>query len=663
MNSLIAWFAKNRVAANLLMVLIIVGGLFSVFSIKKELFPETEMEIITVSVLYPGASPEDVEESVCVRIEEKVQDIAGIKQITSTSSENIGTVVIELEKGYDVSEKLDEVKMRVDAITTFPPNVEKPVIQQLELKRQVINVAIWGIADEKTVGKLGECIRDEIAALPGITQVTLTGVRPYEISVEVSEQALRKYSLTFDHVANALRRSSLDLPGGTIRTKQQDILIRTESQKYTAEDFENVPVVARPDGTFLRIRDVAKVIDGFEETDQAARFNGCLSASVQVYRVGEQDAITVSDAVKKYIEDARRHLPDGMHLTTYLDMSVPLKDRIDLLLRNGWLGFILVFVILTLFLRLRLAFWVSLGIPISFMGALWLLPGFDISINMISLFAFIVVLGIVVDDAIIIGENIHTHQEKTGKPLEGAINGACEMSVPVFFAVLTTMAAFAPLLSFSGFMGRFAYSIPIIVIITLAFSLVESLLVLPAHLSHAPRPKKKGLLNLYGLGDRLGGGFARGFKWFVVRAFQPFLEKALKRRYLTLTVFAAMLALTLGLIIGETVEFIFFPKVDSDFITADVTMQQGTPAEVTIRVVKRLEDSAAKLNGEYRTKYGKDLVVCKLSSIGDQPMSTMRVMGGLDRGPAHEHNACHGRRHKGLGRTHRRGHDTDASIG
>ncbi|MFH1999919.1 MAG: efflux RND transporter permease subunit, partial [Planctomycetota bacterium] len=487
MKKAVEWFAENPVAANLLMFLILTGGLLTIFNIEQEVFPEFSMDRISVTMVYLGAAPEEVEEGVCIRIEEEIQGLEGIKEITSTASEGSGTVMIELELGADMSEVLDDVKTRIDSIDTFPEETEKPVIRELTNQKQVVNIAISGDADEATLKHLGERTRDEIAALEGITLVSLTNVRPYEVAVEVSEDALRKHGISFDFVAAAVRRSSLDLPGGTIKTEGGEILLRTKGQAYRGQEFEDLVLLTHPDGTHLRLGDVAHVNDGFADTDQTSRFDGKGSVMVEVYRTGDQAALDIADGVKNYVKEARARLPEGVSMTLWQDDSKVLRDRVDLLLRNGRNGFILVFICLALFLKLRLAFWVSLGIPVSFLGAMWLMPGLDVSVNLISLFAFIVVLGIIVDDAIIVGENVFSHQSQGRPGRAGAISGAKEVMVPVIFAVLTSVAAFFPLLNVEGTMGKVMRVIPLIVMPCLLFSLVESLLILPAHLSHGRR--------------------------------------------------------------------------------------------------------------------------------------------------------------------------------
>ncbi|MCP5117057.1 MAG: efflux RND transporter permease subunit, partial [bacterium] len=369
-KGIVSWFAHNTVAANLVMIVIIAGGVLVLPFLKKEIFPEYAVDIITVQVRYLGAAPEEVEEGVCVRVEEEIQDLDGIKQIRSVAAEGGGTVTVEVVPGYDSRKLLDDVKARVDAIDTFPEQTEKPVVQELTNRFQVMNVSISGDADELTLKRLGEQVRDELIALPGVTQVELTSARPYEISIELSEEAMRRHGLTFDDVATAVRRSSLDLPGGSIKTRTGEILLRTKGQAYRGPEFAELTLFTKPDGTRLRLGDVARVVDGFAETDQWSRLNGKRGVMVQVFRVGEQNALDVADTVREYVAGAQLRMPDGIDLTIWQDNSEFLRGRMDLLLRNAVSGLLLVFVVLALFLRMRLAFWVTIGIPISFLGAI-----------------------------------------------------------------------------------------------------------------------------------------------------------------------------------------------------------------------------------------------------------------------------------------------------
>ncbi len=619
MSGAIAWFAKNRVAANVLMAIIVAGGLITVLTVKLEVFPEFSLDLITVSVEYRGAAPDEVEQAVCVRVEEAIQGLDDVKQISSQAREGLGVVTIELEQGADVREVLDDVKTRIDAIDTFPEETEKPVIREITNRRQVIDVAVHGDTDERTLRRIAERVRDELSSLPGLTLVELSNARPYEVAIEVSEDDLRRHGLTFDQVATMVRRSSLDLPGGSVKTAGGEILLRTIGQAYRGPEFAELVLLTRPDGTHLRLGDVATVVDGFAETDQFTRFDGKPALMLQVFRSEQQDALDIAEQVKAYAATAGTRLPEGIGLSTVQDFSKVLRDRLSLLTRNGIAGYILVFVMLALFLRLRLAFWVSLGIPISFLGAMWLMPGLDVTINLISLFAFIVVLGIVVDDAIIVGENIFRQQHRTGKGLAGAIAGAREVSRPVVFAVLTSIAAFAPLLSVPGSTGKVMRVIPLIVIPCLAFSLIESLWILPAHLSHMSHKTMEDRKALSRTWRKFQSYFTDGLEMFIGRVYKPSLELALRWRYATLALGAATLMLTAGMVWGGRVMFVFFPSVEADYVSAAVTLPQGTPVEVTSRAVAHLEQTAEELRRQLADENGQDQFQSTLAAIGEHP--------------------------------------------
>ncbi|MCG8606714.1 efflux RND transporter permease subunit [bacterium] len=627
MNRAITWFVENRVVANLLMVVIIAAGLISLSQITIEVFPEFDSDNVSVTVSYLGAAPEEVEEGVCIRIEEAIQDLEGIKKIRSTASEGAGRVLVEVKAGYDTRKLLDDIKARIDGINTFPEETEKPVIQEILLRFQVINVAISGNADERSLKLLGERVREDLLAIPEISQVDLSATRPYEISIEVAEEALRRYGLTFDEVAQAVRRTSLDLPGGSIRTSGGQISLRTKGQAYRGEEFDKLILRSFADGTRLRLGNVASIRDGFAETDQSARFDGEPCVLVQVFRVGDESALEVAAAVKKYVSEMQASMPEGIQLTTWQDDTLILRDRLNLLLRNGRAGFFLVFLCLALFLRLRLSWWVVVGMVISFFGAFWVMPGFDVSINLLSLFAFILVLGIVVDDAIVVGENIYKHLENGKSSLRAAIEGTKEVAMPVAFAVMTTVAAFSPLLNVPGRMGKFMKVIPIIVIATLVFSLIESLFILPAHLSHvglpSARASNRGLRNRW---RRFQEAFASSLRDFAQNHYRRFLDLALTWRYTSVAVGVGTLLLTLGMVGGGWVKFNFFPDVEADNTVALLTMPAGTSVEVTSETVERLEKSAIQLRDELSAQ-GVEAIGHILASVGEQPF---RVRQSID---------------------------------
>ena len=632
MNRVIAWSAQNSVAANLLMLFFVVSGLLAARTVKQEVFPEFSLDLISIQVPYLGAAPEEVERAVNARVEDSIQGIDGIKQITSTASEGLGSVTVELELGADARKVVDDIKSNVDAIDTFPEQTEQPIIRELTTRQQVIDVAISGETDEFALKALAERVRDELSAVPQITQVEVVGARPYEISIEVAENTLRRHGLTFAAVADAVRRSSVDLPGGSVRSDGGEILLRTVGEASRGEEFADLVLLTRADGSRLILSDVATVVDGFAETDQFARFDGKPTAMVSVFRTGDQSALEIAELVNDYVVRTQAELPEGISLTVWQDQAKVLNDRLTLLLRNGLTGFGLVFLVLALFLELRLAFWVSIGIPISFLGAIMLMPGLDVSVNVISLFAFILVLGIVVDDAIIVGENIFSHQEAHGQGLRGAIEGTQEIHKPVIFAVLTTVAAFMPLMFVPGMMGKIFTVIPLIVVPCLVFSLVESLSILPAHLSHLPKRRRRGLWT------RFQRFFANGLKVFIDRAYRPSLEFALRWRYLTAAWGLSTLVLTVGMVVGGWVSFQFFPAVEADFMTASVTLPQGSPASTTSAAVRQLEEAAERVRQEMLDETGQDVFRHRLASIGDQPMAA-RGRGPL--GPVQTVSASH----------------------
>ena len=575
------------------------------------------------SAPYLGAAPEEVEAGVVIRIEEAIQGIDGIKEIQSTASEGSASVIVELELGADARRVVDEVKNQVDAITTFPVETEKPIVRELIARNQVTDISISGNTDVFTLKAIAERVRDELSVLPEITQVDIVSAPPYEISIEVSETALRRHGMTFDQVADAVRRSSLDLPGGSVRTDGGEILLRTIGQAYRGNEYEDLVLWTQSDGSRLQLGDVATVVDGFAETDQQARFDRDTTVMVSVFRTGDQSALDIATAVHGYVERTQPQMPEGILLTIWQDQAEILSDRLTLMLRNGATGFALVFVVLALFLELRLAFWVSLGIPLSFLGAIALMPGFDVSAN-ISLFAFILVLGIVVDDAIIVGENIYRHQEEHGDGMRGSIEGAREIAKPVVFAVLTTVAAFMPLMFVPGMMGKIFRVIPLVVVPCLLFPLIESLGILPAHLSHLPKRGAPGPWR------RFQQIFATGLKVFIRSVYQPLLETALRWRYVTAAVGLSTLILTGGMVLRGWTSFHFFPSIEADFMAASLTMPQGTPVDVTSQAVEKLEAGAARLRDRLERETGMDYFRHVSASVGDQPMMSR---GGGPMGP------------------------------
>ncbi|MBW2336255.1 MAG: efflux RND transporter permease subunit [Deltaproteobacteria bacterium] len=587
MKSAVSWFAENHVAANLLMIFLLVAGIFTGLTMKIEVFPETDLDIISISTVYSGASPSEVEEALLRQIEENVAGLAGIERIDSVAREGVGQVTIEVMKDWDVKKLLDDVKSEVDRITTLPDEAEKPVVRSLTRRSRVINVAVFGEADEAVIKHLADNIKDEMTNLPGITLAELYGMRAVEVAIEISEKTLRRYGLTLGQVAEAVRKGSLDLPAGRIKTSGGEILIRTKGRRYHADDYRDLAVLTYADGRKVTLGQIATLKDGFEDVDLSARFQGKPAAMIQIYRVADQSALKVAQTVKDYLEEIRPGLPAGIDIAFYSDRSEILKSRLNLLLRNMAIGLILVSILLGFFMNLRLAFWVTLGIPISFAAALMVLPQMDVSINMISLFAFIMVLGIVVDDAIIIGENIYRKQEEGYGSLKAAVDGALEVGHPVIFSVLTTMVAFWPLMMAAGTMGKIMRNIPIVVILVLAGSLVESLFILPAHLERSAAKTAAGRS-----GPLKEKRSARWLKSIIQGPYTRLVNFCISWRYATLTLGLVLLLLCFGVWQAGWIKFVFFPRVEGNTMRCYVTMPVGTPVERTQEVIGKIEQAA-----------------------------------------------------------------------
>lgn len=624
MEALITWFTKNHVAANFLMAFVVVLGITTWPTLKSEIFPETSMDAFVVSVPFPNATPEEVEKGVVVPIEEAIQDLDGIKRIRSTASPSVGSVSVEAEVGYAVRDLMDNAKTRIDAIQNFSEEAEEPIIEELIIKNKVLSIALSAQTDEKTLVDLTEQVREALLVYDKgpsrITQATVAGARDYEISIEVSENTLRQYGLTFDQVAAAVRRSSLDLPGGSVRTPGGEILIRTEKRRYTAPEFEEITVVTRPDGSSVKLGEIARVIDGFEDVDLSNRFDKRPAMLINVYRVGNEDTLKVADAAKKFVnEEAPRILPDGVELKVWQDDSTYLSGRMNLLAKNGIAGLLLVALVLTLFLRPSLAVLVALGIPVSFAGAIAMMPYTGISINMISLFAFILVLGIVVDDAIVVGENVYRRIRNGEDPKIAAPKGTHEVGIVVIFGVITTMVAFTPMLGLSGFSGKIWPNIPLIVIPTLMFSILQSKFILPAHLSylrpHDPERRIGPIL-------RFQQKFANGLETIIERFYRPVLKLCLNNRYVVLSVFLAIFIITIMTVASGWIKFTFFPNVEADVVSAKLEMPTGVPFETTSEAVAQIELAAERIKEEYTDREGRPVVKHMLASVGFQPFQT-----------------------------------------
>ncbi|PID27230.1 MAG: acriflavin resistance protein [Candidatus Cloacimonadota bacterium] len=621
MNRIISWMATNHVAANLGMLLIIFVGGISLFSLKQEIFPELPLNMISINTVYRGATPDDIENSIVLKIEEAISSVEGIEEINSLASEGVGNVTAVVETGYNVSKVKDDIKSEIDRIRSFPEDAEDPIIK-INVKRSlVIQVAIFGDTDEKSLTSYTEKVRDDLLEFDNITQVEISGAKGYQLRIEVSEEKLNEYGLTFDMISGAIQSSSLDLPSGSIDTKDGEILLRSGSKARLKRDFESIIIRSDIFGRTIFLKDIADIVDGFDDSDLISFFNNKNSQMITVYQVGKQRATDIAETVKKYIEDNKGNHPYGISVDYWQDNSKLLKDRINLLVKNGILGFILVLISLTLFLDIRVAFWVSIGILISFFGSFIVVSQFGESINMISLFAFIVVLGIVVDDAIVVGESIFLISKKEGSK-KGSILGTQRVSTPVIFATLTTVATFLPLAFVDGTMGRVFKVIPIVVISVLVFSLIESLLILPSHLSGINHQNRGRFITFFG---KISSFFDKKLQAFISDLYLPFLKKSLNNRYLTIAISISLLLFSLGLIRGDFLKFSYFPDIEGDNIVVNLKMPVGTPFKTTESIVKYIEKKAFEVAEDFKERSLNNRVIKNISTvIGDEPFKKMR---------------------------------------
>ncbi len=619
MNGLIAWMVRHPVAANLLMVFIVIAGITSALTLKQEVFPLIDLDIIEVRVVYQGAAPDEIEESIVQRVEEQIQGIEGIQLITSYAAEGVGVVRAELARGTSAPRKLDEIKSAIDRITTFPDQAERPEVRELVNRQRVIELVVYGDVGETTLREFAFRIKDELSATPGLSLVQVARVRDYEISIEVPNDVLRAYGLTLQDIAATVRRSSLDLPGGDIKTTGESILLRTKGRNYDRKDFEEVVVVSARTGANVRLADIARIEDGFRDDDLIMRFQGKPAAFVQVFRVGDEKVLDIVKAVEAYVDTTLNpSLPPGISATIWRNDATEFKNRMQLLVKNGLVGLTLVMLALALFLDLRLAFWVSAGIFVAFIGAFGVMAALDLSINMLSLFGFILAIGIVVDDAIVTGENIYAENERGVPPIEAAVAGARRVALPVVLAVSTTVAAFVPLLFVPGIIGKFLFQIPAIVIIVLAVSVLEALLILPHHLSrlkivgHEPRTRPGAWI-----ADRRRA-MDRRLRRFVDGPLDRSLRFATSHYGVVIATGIALLLLTLGVIRGGYVRFVFFPQVEGRYVTATLELRQGATKEATLAAAMEVERAGRAVAEALQDPSGLPLLHAVYLTVGVQ---------------------------------------------
>ena len=607
---MISWFARNHVAANLLLISIVFLG---VFSIKEELpleiFPQLETDIVTVDVTLRGATPQDVEQSIAIPVEEALLDLEGIDKVISRSAEGSTTITIEIDDDYDARELLADIKSRVDAINTFPVEAENPVVSLQQHRSKVIAVTVATRYGEHELREYAEQVRDDLLRLPGVSQVDISAIRDYEITIAVPQDRLREYGLTLAEIGDAISNSSLDFSAGNLRAEGGDVLIRSRGQAYHRNEFEQIVIKTNTDGSILRLGDIAEVDDGFEEVPLRTRFNGEPAALIEVHRIGKQSAIEVADQVHDYIDGVQAQLPEGVTISYWDDDSQIVKNRLGTLLRNAAQGGVLVLLLLTLFLRPAIAFWVFIGIPVSFMGAFFVMNLLGVSINVISLFGFILVLGIVVDDAIVTGENVYRHMRASETGLQAAINGTKEVSVPVTFGVLTTVAAFLPMAFVEGVRGAIFAQITLVVIPVLFFSLIESKFVLPAHLKHVKLPHQTSRHNRL---EQWQQRFADGFEKAVLKYYRPLLKLSLRHSFSVLAIFIGSFILLLSMVTSGWTHFTFFPRVPSETVKATLAMPVGTAFDVTDRYVNRMIVAAEELQDKYRDPENGDSVILNI---------------------------------------------------
>jgi len=612
-KGLIGWFTSNPVAANLIMILVFFAGALSLSNISKEMFPRTEIRMITVSAPYPGAAPVEVEKGVILPMESALEGLQGIKKITSSANRDFATIRLEIEPNEDINEVMTQVENRIDGITNLPDDLEKPTVQRVQQNLWAMGVAVYGDMTERQKKLVGDEVYDELLALGPVKEVQLWGAGKYEISIEVREDRLKELNLTLTEVAAAVRASSLDLPAGIIRTDSGNVLVRTEGKSYYGSDFENIVIRSDLDGTQLLLSDVANVRDAFTDSVYTNRFDGENSFTLGVFSLEGQNLLSISEAVHNYAAEKRDSLPDGISISVFNDEAYYLNGRLTMMSENLLMGGLLVALVLGMFLNLKVAFWVILGIPIAFAGAFWLMPMGAVTVNVLSLFAFIMVLGIVVDDAIVIGESVYSEVKADYKqrsaagqlvdgiyqaPIDTVVRGVKRVATPSTIGVLTTMAAFAPIIFIGGSFAGITKAIGIVVILCLVFSLIESKLILPSHLVGLKFGQKPS--GVMGVITGYQRAISSGLETFIGNVYQPMLRRALINRYVTLAGFLGVLILVLGATTSGIAKFEFFPNVPGDDVRASIVMQDGASAESLSETIEVVESAIYRIDQEYR---------------------------------------------------------------
>jgi len=590
----IAFMARNSIAANLLMIILIGGGIWTMFNIQKEVFPQFQLDYVEVNVVYPGAAPAEVEQGILLPVEEAIRGIQGIKEITSTANEGSGNILIELVAGTDRMQAFQDIDQGVRRIQTFPDDIERPQVNLQARQRDVMEIAIYGESDIWTLRILAERLRNRLLGDPQITQVEIGNVPDYVTHIEIPRHNLRQYNLTLGQVADIVAQSSEDVPAGAVETHSGEILLRMKERKQWAKEFGDITIVSSPSGARVSLQDIATITDGFEETGFHGQFNQSPSVDLSIYRIGDQSPLDIEETVLEIMEDFQ--LPPGIQFRIDSNSAEDYRERLSLLTENGIMAIVIVLVILALFLEYRLAFWVMMGMAISFIGGIIFLPLFGLSINMISMFGFLVVLGIVVDDAIVVGENIHEYRQKGLSAIDAAIAGTKDVSKPVIFSILTTIIAFVPLLFMPGETGKFWWPLPAVVIVILAVSLLEALFILPSHLGHLKEKKTKGWTARL---EKLQESFAKGYERIIDKYYRPLLDLCLKYRYITLSAAVALLLIVGGYGYSDHMGMIMMPEVAADEIEAGVRLPVSTTPEQAARVAEEITESTRRMFEEY----------------------------------------------------------------
>ncbi|HCR96289.1 MAG: efflux RND transporter permease subunit [Halomonas sp.] len=595
----LAWMIDHGVAPNLLMLLFIVGGLMASLAIKKEVFPEFEIEIVQVSISYPGATPEDVEQSLLLPVEAAVSNVEGIDELTSSAGEGSGMVSATLIDGVDVMRVYQDIQQAVNAITTLPSAADPPRFTLAGRSRSVVSLQVYGSVGLAALHDAAEDVRAELQAAEGISRAELSGNREREIQIHLDEEAIERYGLDHQQLASRIGAEALDLASGQLTTAEGEWLVRYQGRRNSAAEFADLPILTTAQGTPILLGDIARVSNGFAETDREEFYNGEPGLSVNIYQIGHQTPTSISEAVYGELERLRAGLPPGVSLDVARDSSEIYEDRLSLLLKNAWMGLALVMVLMALFLEARLAFWVTLGIPTAFLGAMLFLPWIGVSLNMMSMFAFIIALGIVVDDAIMVGENIYSYREEGYSLRDAAVKGAGEIAVPLTFAILSNIVAFLPLLFLPGFLGMLFATLPVVVVTVFLISWAEALFILPSHLAHSRKPRETPAWQrpLEALRQRLQGGLHH----FTYHQFEPFLQRALNQRLLSVAIGVAVLVVVLAWSMSGRLGFSLMPRAESDQVQATVTLPIGTNISVSRELSQQLLDAAQQLSEREET--------------------------------------------------------------